>query len=325
MSGVDDAVGPQPASDTTAAPSPDLARLMQAVARLPHPAFAVLDGGLWDDLPGELGKAGLSGRSLFLGAGADVEAAGPWLVALDQRAGAADTVLALVGEAPAAMFWGCQVGEAALWRHLRTLNSARVPEWAAAGEVGPPESAGAAERSAPAMFRHWGPRVLGALLPALDEAQFARVLGPAQELLFHASGYGGVQRVIRDPDWPIMPNGPLVIRTGQMLDLAQHRLAASQRRQADYLRRVAPGHVAHLHDGELQALAGKHQAEALELGIRGGREMFMWSFMRVTSVGDLSRSPDVTRLMVDPRLGPDPDARLRQVYAMRTAYLRRGG
>lgn len=103
-------------SPDTAVPktSTDRVRLMQGVDRLPQPCFAVIDGAQWSNLPGELAGAGLSGRSLFLGAGEATEAAGLWLVPLSGRPDAVGAVLDLVGDKPAAVFWGCHAGEAAL-------------------------------------------------------------------------------------------------------------------------------------------------------------------------------------------------------------------
>ena len=42
---------------------------------------------------------------------------------------------------PAAVFWSCPAGEPALWRHLRTLNKANIPTWAAAGKDAPESDA----------------------------------------------------------------------------------------------------------------------------------------------------------------------------------------
>ena len=50
------------------------------------------------------------------------------------------------------------------------------------------------------MFRHWDPSVLGSLLPVLNERQFARIIGPAAEMAFFASEYGGLKRVVADSD-----------------------------------------------------------------------------------------------------------------------------
>lgn len=60
----------------------DLARLVAAVGRLGPPLFCVVDGAWFDDVAGEIAAAGLLARSLFLGAGAEVERAGPCLVHL---------------------------------------------------------------------------------------------------------------------------------------------------------------------------------------------------------------------------------------------------
>ncbi len=305
----------------------DLARV---VGRTSGPVFAVVDGGHFDDLPGLLSGAGLAARSLFLGHGErESERFGPWFVPLAGGSGgpgdaAADTVrvLGLVGDVPAVVFWSCAAGDVALYGHLRRLNMARLPAWAAAGKDGPEPGVEADLGWEAVLFRHWDPGVLGALLPVLDEGQFARVLGPAEEVAFHAADYGGGKRVVADPDWPVQPAGMLTIRPDQVQALVERRVDASVRRQADYLRRVAPEHVAHLEDGQLTSLARQHQQEALAFGIRADAETFMWSFMRVTSVGNLAHDEGIVRLMADTRFGVDSEARLRRLFGLRTDYLR---
>ena len=83
-----------------------------------------------------------------------------------------------------------------LYGHLRRLNLARIPAWAAAGKAGPEPGVDADRGYEAVLFRHWDPRVLGALLPVLDEGQFARVVGPAAELCFFAADFGGIKRVL---------------------------------------------------------------------------------------------------------------------------------
>lgn len=301
------------------------AGLAAVVSRMPGPVFAIIDGGHFDDVRADLTAVGLSARSLFLGHGErDVERHGPWLVPV-KRPEDVGTVLALVGDLPAVVFWSCAEGDVALYGHLRRLNMARIPTWAAAGKDGPEPGNNADQGYETALFRHWDPSVLGALLPVLDEGQFSRILGPAGEVAFFAADYGGTKRVVADPEWPMATAGMLTIRPEQVEALTGRRVEAARRRQASYLRRVAPDHVAHLQDGELVSLAERHREEALALGIRADRETFMWSFMRVTSVGDLSRDAGIARFMAEPRFGPDPETRLRQLYALRTSHLLQAG
>lgn len=215
------------------------AKLRRVLSAFPGQGFAVLDGARFADLPKLCRRERLFARSLFLDhADVEVEKAGPWLVALEQAPDATEKVLALVGEEPAAVYWCCEGGEAVLYRHLRTLKMARIPAWAAKGGTAPPAD-GSGQEPIPVMFRHWDPRVLGALLPCLNGAQFARVLGPAGEIAFLAVDHGGVRRVVADAALPTAPTGLLLIRSDQMEALSLRRLDASHRRVAAYLRRFA--------------------------------------------------------------------------------------
>lgn len=211
-----------------AAPSPG--DLVRAVARMPGPVFAVVDGGHFDDLPAALSAAGLASRSLFLGeAGHEAELAGPWFVPIAAE-GDVTKVLGVVGDLPAVVFWSCVQGDVALYGHLRRLNMARLPGWAAAGKDGPEPGNGADHAYEAVLFRHWDPSVLGALLPVLDEGQFARVLGPAGEVAFYAEDYGGVRRVVADADWPAQPAGMLTIRSEQVGALVERRTEVFEKR-----------------------------------------------------------------------------------------------
>lgn len=208
-------------------PKPMLVRLAEVAARMPPPVFAVIDGGQFDDFPGMLMPAfGLLSRSLFLGEGSQSsQQFGPWLVSIQQSEDIA-TVLDIVGDLPALVFWSNPAsGEAGLFHHLRRLNRVRVPTWAAEGKIGPDPDDPDDRRTEAVLFRHWDPRVLAALLPVLNETGFSRIIGPAQEIAFAYEDYGDLKRVISDPDWPITPTGMMTLTSDQMLALARRRLA----------------------------------------------------------------------------------------------------
>lgn len=305
----------------TAAPPAGLAELALAVSRLQHPAFAVLDGAHWDDMPTKLERAGLGGRSLYLGAGQAVEAAGPWLVSLDQRPDAVGALMELLGERPAAVFWGCEAGEAALWRHLRTLNQieiARVPDAAepglavpggadaAAGNAGLPTSTG--EGSEIVSFRHWDPRGLGSVLPLLDAAQFARMFGPANEVVFldpPAHGGFGVRRAVRTPDLPIAPHGRMRLSAEQVLALDEAVQVRSTRRIGRYLRETAPEEAAHLTDGQLHKIVEDSAAEGRLLGLRSERAQGQWAYLAITTGGVIGRDGKVVAHVARGQDSPD--------------------
>ena len=88
---------------------------------MPQPVFAVLDGGLFDNLPVMLAATGLTARSLFLGHGEQAaERYGPWLVNMPWPADVVTTP-DLVQGLPAAVFWSCG-DDATLYHYLRRLN-----------------------------------------------------------------------------------------------------------------------------------------------------------------------------------------------------------
>ena len=300
-------------------PATPLQRLRQTVEAFGATGYALLDGAQFPDLPGALRTAGLSARSLFFGQG-DVatEAAGPWLVPLAQSPAALEGVMNTVGEVPAAVFWSSVSGELELYRHLRTLNKVRIPEWAAAGGTMPPAD-GTGTRPEAVLLRHWDPNVLGALLPVLDAGQFARVLGPAAEITLVATEHEGLQRVVADPDWPIAPSGMMSIRPEQLVALSDRRAAASRRRIAAYLRTVAPAETAGAPDQAVLAHVRESEATGLRLGLQSEEAHARWAFIMCKSNGRVLRMPEVLRFI---REGSEPDRQVKLVMVQAIGALR---
>jgi len=294
---------------TPPAPPPALSRLSAIVARM-QPAFVVIDGGHFDDLPQALRDAGLKARSLFLGQGGrDLERHGPWLLPLASPADT-DAVLALTGTSPAAVFWSCQDGETALFAHLRRLNMARLPRWAAMGKPGPEPNLPADLGTEAVLFRHWDPNVLGAMLPVLDAAQFNRILGPAQEIAFHAEEYGGTRRVVCDPNWPQAPTGMLAIR-GEQIEALNDRLTETRRRRVTtYLKEVAPHETATFTDPQLRDLVLHSEQTGRDLHLSSDQAHARWAYVMVRTRGNALQQPGLRDYIVDGKVSPDDKVRL---------------
>ncbi|MFF8803052.1 MULTISPECIES: DUF4123 domain-containing protein [unclassified Methylobacterium] len=279
----DEIIGPAASSGETAPSGPFPERLAERARTFGPDGCAVLDGGLFDDLPDELRRAGLFGRSLFLDhADAEIERAGPWLVALAQGADAPERIFALVGGRPGVVFWSCADGEAVLYHHLRTLNMVRIPAWAAAGGSEPPED-GSGMEDETVLFRHWDPRVLGALLPVLEAAQFARIVGPTAEIALWAEDYGGLKRVVADPDWPVATGGMLTIRSEQVAMLSDRRVQASRRRIMTFLRETVPEHASKRNDVELYQDVMRYEVSARSFGLTSERSFGKWAHLMAMS------------------------------------------
>lgn len=276
----------------------------------------MLDGGLFDNLPVMLAATGLTARSLFLGHGEQAaERYGPWLVNMPRPADVV-TVLDLVQELPAAVFWSCG-DDVTLYHHLRRLNAAWLPRWAAMGKPGP-EPGLAIDRSwKTVLFRHWDPRVLGALLPVLDETQFSRILGVASEITFVAQDYGGSKRVPVDPDWPLPPPGPLVIRPDQVIALHDRRIKARRNRIGNYLKEVAPSEAATYGDAGLRALVLTSKATGRELNLRSEQAHARWAYLMLRTRGQAPQQPGLREYITDGQV--DPDRKIALVLASMTA------
>ncbi|MFF8803059.1 MULTISPECIES: DUF4123 domain-containing protein [unclassified Methylobacterium] len=296
-------------------------RLSAVVRAFSRPGYALLDGGLFEDLPLLLRRAGLFARSLFLDhADKEVEAAGPWLVALDQGEDTLAKVFALAGTAPAVVFWSCPGGDRMLYRHLRALNRVRIPAWAANGLAGPARSQ-SAETFETVLFRHWDPHVLGALMPVLEADQFARIMGAAEEIAFAAPDFGGLKRILKDASWPPASSGMLTIGSAQADALNQRRLEASRRRIAGYLRESAPVMTEHATDRQLLDFVRESERHGRALGLESEAAHGRWAYLMLRSEGRILHTP---RAIAFIRTGDaHPDEQVRELLARTASAIRR--
>ena len=291
-------------------------RLAAIVAAFAAEPFAVLDGAQVASLPEMLSRQGLSARPLLRSpADTGVERAGPWLVALGTTG--LRSVLALVGDQPAAVFWAWPNGEAALHGHLRRLNMARLPSWAATGQP-EPEGGGVGTRNV--LFRHWDPRVLGAVMPALRADQFRRVLGPATEIAYAAPEFGGVRRVVSDPEWPLAPAGPLLITSDQAGAIAERRGDARQARMVAFMRASVGEPLAGVPEADIHEHLRESEAAADRLGIRTEAGHCRWAFLMYATNGEVARHADVADFV---RAGK-PDAQVEALMGEAARSLRSG-
>ncbi|MGJ8604799.1 MAG: DUF4123 domain-containing protein [Marivita sp.] len=195
------------------------------------PLFALLDGAQFDNLPTLLLQKGFRSRSLYLDRGDNDPQrviTAPHLVVLTEQnemapnrdhAGTVTALFDLLSGRPAAVFWQCDAGEDALYKHLRGLNMVLYPIDAmdpkpdlddsnAQDEIAQDdpdvpnpfapqdtqgETSNAEDKSASAathdmvLFRHADANVMAQTLIALDATERARLFGPASRILFMPS------------------------------------------------------------------------------------------------------------------------------------------
>ena len=180
----------------------------------------------------------------------------------------------------------------------------KIPVWAADGRDGPSPTTNR-EHVTPVLFRHFDPSVLGTLLPCLDTTQFARFLGPAEEVAFVAEDFGGLKRVLADKDAPAAPPGLLRITSAQIDAMTARRVNASHRRIAAYLRDVAPDYTTNISDDDLLYQVQYSGSVGRDLGIKTERAHAQWAFLMVTSKGHVANDLTVTRFICTPGHGPD--------------------
>ena len=282
----------------------------QILAHKDAPWFTVLDGAQFDDLPGALDALGLPKRALYFDdtATADPPTA-PYIVALDPLASVIKTILNLVGPRPAAVFWRCPAGGGALFRHLRTINKILYPSELLAAErprtPGPFSNDPTQTSHERVLFRHADANVMAQVAPALAPAQRARLLGPADRLVFEAGeDWGGLHEIepIKGVD---APAGPLTLDSGTVDNVEAQARAATRRRIETHLREVAPEFVDPLTPEQLSALVVKSEVSGDAMGLTSEYGLGLWATLMAMTDGTLATNTEVTALIAAHPEGPD--------------------
>jgi hypothetical protein len=302
----------------------DTQRLREHLLALAEPLFAVVDGAQFNDLPEELFDGDFVHRPLYLDRGdghPDRLRTAPQLVWLDEKRGAAsvqraevlESLLTLVGERPAAVFWACPLGGEALYRHLRTINMVLIPRETgtvssdegtddiASGDAQGDDSPAGYER---VLFRHANADVMAQVLPALDEGQFARLFGPASAVLCvpdeeWSPSTSGVMLAPRPEALPPVPKGPLRIDAEAMEAIAGKRLAQSRQKVSLYLRSVAPEYVQGMSDLDLNRKVIEYEKSGNEVNLKSERAHAQWAFLNLVTGDEFQRGEPVKKAFSD--------------------------
>ena len=296
------------------------------------PVGAVLDGAQFDNLPGELLRADVTGRPLYLDrgpGGRDRIVTAPHLIDLDSTVGgreaALDAVLHLLDDRPAAVFWCCGEGPEALFRHLRGINMVYVP--GAQGDSATDASTKGTEGARDFVtFRHADANVLAQVLPSLDEAAFARLLGPADEIAFApdpdwAEGQETL-RAVRLEDLPAPRPGPLLLDRATLERIDGRRLDRAEARTADYLRRVLPEPLSEVSGEEMREHVRHSRRSAAELGIQGEAGHKRWAYLMAVTGGRVEHEPQARAFVA--RGSASPDVQVRRLIDEAASALREG-
>lgn len=305
------------------------------------PFFAVLDGAQFEDLPFMLMKGNFAHRSLYREDGhlpLDVRRTAPQLIWLDRTwhrlttnealpawRASEDVVVRLfdlVGERPTAVFWACNDGGEVLYRHLRTLNTVLLPDLS----VDEDKTLADAEVTGheKVMFRHADANVMAQVMPSLKLQNVARVLGPANQIVFSPDSdwHGRSMTVRRNDELPNAPLGMLKLSRAEADAIEARQGIRSQRRIASYLRDVAPHHTAGMDDDELMHFVSVETRKVTAFGVRREDMIGRWSFMQLTSGSDLSRDEHVRSAMTNRSLRETPDERIQALFDLRLQLLR---
>jgi hypothetical protein len=175
----------------------EMSKLCEMLAAANSPAFAIVDGAKYDDLPNALIRARFVSRPLYSDRGGqvkDFDHTSPQFVYLDRTrdtdASAKDepcneqivrSLFDLIEDCSAAVFWSCRQGGETLFRHLRKINRVQI-------EAGHLPSSGelptANFKDDILLFRHADANVMAQVLPALTPELLKRLIGPAEAISF---------------------------------------------------------------------------------------------------------------------------------------------
>ena len=277
--------------------------LSSRIAGWPGGLFATLDGARVDDLRGRLSEAGLDAQSLFLERpGRPAPVSGPYFLALD--AARAERLLALPGIERACVLWNGPVQPVLAFRHLRSLNTARIP----------PDNE-------QVLFRHWDPAVLAMMVPLLGPEQLGRLFGPFTQVALYSADAGRVLWMSRPTSGASAPRGVLKLSPAQLTQTEAALTARSHREIARYLRRNAAGQAAGMDDAALAAFVAQAEREAYGWGVRTQAGCGRFAWLLLTTQGRLRQMPQARAYLLEG--GAPSDARLTRLMHAMAHRLRR--
>lgn len=239
-------------------------------------------------------------------------------------------VVKLFDGKPAAVFW---TGESSLnperlYKHLRGLNRISVPkiwkddqvanegprvrneeEFAASGDDAPAEDLASGGQEM-VIFRHADSNVMMQTVPALDEAQLARLFGPASQLIFAPDKIwgGGVKRA-RHGATIAAPLGSLRFDRAAMQTMSAARLEVSRHRVMNYLREADPENN-NLSDADLRKKTLFYEADGKEMGLRSEGSHARWAFLMSSTDGEIGRENEIRKAV---KTSSDPDQALAEI------------
>ena len=264
--------------------------LMPILSRILPSLYAVIDGAHFGALPADLSRLGLTHRPLYFRRGSkEGVAEGPFMVSLPDMPSAL-SVIELVQDAAAAVFWSWPSGADELYDHLRHIAMIEIPS--------EPIDAPDPEYSA-VLLRHGDPNALVAVLRVLDVVQYGQILGDAAGLVFIAREYGGLRTVPRPPDCPHKRRRGLVrLSPDQYKEMKGYQLERSRQRIMAYLRDVGGEDAAQLDDAALYAQLRAAEASGADLGLRSEAAHGQWAFLMLKTDGEMARGEPVRRALL---------------------------
>ncbi|MBO0664505.1 hypothetical protein LQ948_18225 [Jiella sp. MQZ9-1] len=235
-----------------------------------------------------------------------------------------DRLAAEIGPTPYLVIWqgGPELTDAALFRHLRTLNKVRIPSDAT--DVGSGDAATGGGEAV--LFRHGDGNVLAQVVPALTPAHLSRLFGPATALFFAAPNYPShsgrpLHRARRRADLPPAPPGMLTLTGAEIDAIEARRVRAIKRRIFAYLREVAPDQINGREPAAVEKDVSCWTDEAIRYGVTSEASLCRWNYLQLISAGRVGQRPKVQAFMASPARAAAPNERVEQLMAAAIADL----
>jgi hypothetical protein len=251
-------------------------------------------------------------------------------------------IIELTDGKPALVFWSGNEDFTAeqLYRHLRGLNTVRVPksdkgdkdtQILGGGDGREIAVAGQDEDSADyssfrgyerVIFRHSDANVMMQVIPVLDATQTSILFGPAEQIIFapDAMWGGGLKRARKRSD-ASSQQGILTLTENNMNAMTEIRLEASRRKRVALFRNSVPHLLDGLNDEEALACMERYEQQARAHGLRTERGFYQWTYLMSASEGRFIQSPEIR----DHLKGKNPDKRLDEMMGFMANAAAKGG
>jgi len=299
--------------------------LLSHLSQAQHPIYAVLDGAKIDGLPDLLFDHDFSHKPLYRDMGSEVKEINQtapqfirfdkwdyWENALTPRQ-RLESLLTILDDLSAAVFWEYDGEPKCLFRHLRTINNILIPRDADTPPMPDPldpegETFGNTATHQQVLFRHADANVMAQVLPVMSPQKLTRIFGKAQAVIFAPEpewSDGEAVVTITNPHDTYNPTHPLKLTQPDMDAIEAQRLVGQRNMTVKYLQQTYPVETSKFDSEGLYKFVYRSEKIGERIGLEEDDAYRLWALLGIIKGEDTLKDPMLQARFTDSYMRAD--------------------